>query len=306
MRFIRIQESEHLMARARNIKPGFFKNYDLADLGPYAQLLFAGLWCLADKEGRLEDKPRFIKAEVFPYYDCDVNGELTKLARLGFICRYKVGNRYVIQILNFTEHQNPHHTEKSSSLPSVDQADAVSPCQQKTFESNGVVTVNSPLDNGGNLAESLIPDSLIPDSPITDSLMVAQPPAARREQPKTAPQKSDGSLTWDAYAKAYQARYSVEPLRNAKVNSQLAAFCKRVPVDEAPHIAAFYVRHNSQWYVQKGHPVDALVADAEKLRTEWVTRRQVTATQARQADKTQANFSAFNSLIEREQGKGGE
>ena len=32
---------------------------------------------------------------------------------------------------------------------------------------------------------------------------------------------------------------SVEPTRNAKVNGQLARFCKRVPIEEAPAIAAF-------------------------------------------------------------------
>lgn len=39
------------MARARNIKPSFFKNEDLADLNPFDRLLFIGLWCLADREG---------------------------------------------------------------------------------------------------------------------------------------------------------------------------------------------------------------------------------------------------------------
>ena len=67
--------------RARNIKPGFFKNPDLADAGPAAQLLCVGLWCMADKEGRLKDQPRVIKAEVFPYYEIDINRELTVIQR---------------------------------------------------------------------------------------------------------------------------------------------------------------------------------------------------------------------------------
>ena len=41
------------MARARNIKPGFFRNADLAELTFEARLLFIGLWTLADSEGRL-------------------------------------------------------------------------------------------------------------------------------------------------------------------------------------------------------------------------------------------------------------
>lgn len=54
--------------RARNLKPGFFKNYQLAQIArPWGRLLFGGLWTLADKEGRLKDEPEWIRAEIFPY-----------------------------------------------------------------------------------------------------------------------------------------------------------------------------------------------------------------------------------------------
>ena len=55
------------MARAKNIKPGFFTNEQLAECSFAARLLFVGLWTLADREGRLEDRPRRIRAQVFPY-----------------------------------------------------------------------------------------------------------------------------------------------------------------------------------------------------------------------------------------------
>ena len=145
------------MARSRNIKPAFFKNYELADAGPSTQLLFAGLWCLADKEGRLEDRPRLIKAELFPYYDCDVDGGLTVLERLGFVRRYLSTGIAVIEVLNFKKHQSPHHTEKESTLPEFN----ASHCSESTPVING----NSPLINGSKTVEiPLIPDSLIPDS----------------------------------------------------------------------------------------------------------------------------------------------
>jgi hypothetical protein len=145
------------MARARNIKPAFFKNYELADLGPVAQLLFAGLWCLADRDGRLEDKPRFIKAELFPYYECDVNGELTELQRLGFVRRYTVGGVDVIEVLNFKKHQTPHNTEKASTLPAFE---AQTPRKPAPMLVNGEPTVNPPKHNDGKTPDSLIPDSL--------------------------------------------------------------------------------------------------------------------------------------------------
>ena len=52
--------------RARNLKPGFFKNECLLSLSPLHRLLFAGLWCMADRNGILEDRPAKIKIEVKP------------------------------------------------------------------------------------------------------------------------------------------------------------------------------------------------------------------------------------------------
>lgn len=109
------------MARARNIKPSFFANDDLADIDPLGRLLFIGLWTLADREGRLEDRPRRVKAEVLPYDDCDVDGLLDDLQRHGFIQRYESGGERFIQVVNFTKHQNPHVKESASSIPAPDE-----------------------------------------------------------------------------------------------------------------------------------------------------------------------------------------
>jgi uncharacterized phage protein (TIGR02220 family) len=109
------------MARSRNLKPGFFKNEYLAELNPLTRILFEGLWILADREGRLEDRPKKIKAEVLPYDDCDVNKMLDELmnSKEQFIIRYEVnGNRY-IQIVNFLKHQTPHSTEIDSIIPGL-------------------------------------------------------------------------------------------------------------------------------------------------------------------------------------------
>jgi hypothetical protein len=113
---------------------------------------------MADKEGRLKDQPRVIKAEVFPYYEIDVNRELTVIQRLGHIRRFEVGGIKVIEVINFRKHQSPHHTERGSELPDYD---GVSDCFVTEHEIHGEFTVTSPLDNGGNPSDSLIPDSLI-------------------------------------------------------------------------------------------------------------------------------------------------
>lgn len=111
----------------------------------------------------------------------------------------------------------------------------------------------------------------------------ARPTLARvtKKGPKTPPRSSEA---WNAYKAAYSARYGVEPIRNAKVNGQLSQLVKRLGSD-APYVAAFYVAHSGRWYVQKGHPVQALLADAESLHTQWRTDRRTTHGDAVEAER---------------------
>lgn len=168
------------MARARNIKPGLFSNELLVELPAFDRLAFIGLWCLADREGRLEDRVKRIKIELFPCDDYDVEAGLARLAAAGFISRYQVAGFSVIEITNFQKHQSPHGTEKDSTLPDVDgyltvyerKGNVVIAGSQRkvpvAYQSFNVKEplepVRPPLDN------ALIPDcgSLIPDSPNQD------------------------------------------------------------------------------------------------------------------------------------------
>ena len=104
--------------RSRNIKPGFFKNDMLGELSPLARILFAGLWCLADREGRLEDRPKRIKADVLPYDECSTENLLDDLVSAGLILRYEANGNRFIQVITFLEHQNPHRGEAPSIIPS--------------------------------------------------------------------------------------------------------------------------------------------------------------------------------------------
>jgi hypothetical protein len=81
------------------------------------------MWNFADKAGRLEDRPDRLKVEIFPYEDADVEAMLETLAGpkkyspTPFINRYEVGGERYIQILSWSKHQNPHHTERHSVIP---------------------------------------------------------------------------------------------------------------------------------------------------------------------------------------------
>jgi hypothetical protein len=105
------------MARARNIKPGFFRNADLVELSFEARLLFIGLWTMADREGRLEDRPKQIKMELFPADNLDCEGLLASLAGIGMIARYEASGGKYIHIVSFLKHQMPHHKEVASVIP---------------------------------------------------------------------------------------------------------------------------------------------------------------------------------------------
>lgn len=155
------------MARARNIKHGFFTNDRLAECDPLARILFAGLWTIADREGRLEDRPKRIKAELLPYDDCNGDSLLAQLAEAGFIQRYKSGGSSYIQITNFLKHQNPHVKEAPSTIPAPE-GTVVQPSVSEQEEcDNHTSTVQAPDKHSASTVLSrLIPDSgfLIPDS----------------------------------------------------------------------------------------------------------------------------------------------
>jgi hypothetical protein len=103
--------------RIRALKPGFFKNEQLAELSPWHRLCFQGLWLCADRAGRLQDRPKRLKAEIFPYDDLDVNTLLWDLAQSGFIVRYAVGGHPYVWIPTWDEHQHPRQDEHPSALP---------------------------------------------------------------------------------------------------------------------------------------------------------------------------------------------
>lgn len=138
------------MARSRNIKPAFFTNDSLAECQPLARLLFIGLWTIADREGRLEDRPKKIKAEILPYDNIDCDFLLHELHENGFIIRYCADDISYIQVVNFVKHQNPHMKEGESTIPAPDLYSA------------------KPGNSGTSPADSLIPliDSPIPETPL--------------------------------------------------------------------------------------------------------------------------------------------
>jgi hypothetical protein len=113
--------------------------------------------------------------------------------------------------------------------------------------------------------------------------LVGKPAAAGK--PKREPSKS--GPTWEAYSRAYVARYRIDPVRNAQVNSQMAQFVAKLAPDEAPQIAEFYVASSDVFYVRNAHKVGLLLRDVEKLRMEWATGRTALVDASEPAWRTQ-------------------
>lgn len=102
------------MARIRTIKPEFFLDDELAELPMVARMLFVGLWTIADCEGRMEDRPKRIKAQILPFDDCDIDGSLQNLHDAGFVQRYEAGGGKYIVVTNFRKHQRLSGIEAQS------------------------------------------------------------------------------------------------------------------------------------------------------------------------------------------------
>ncbi|CAH0174902.1 helix-turn-helix domain-containing protein [Stenotrophomonas lactitubi] len=98
--------------------------------------------------------------------------------------------------------------------------------------------------------------------------------------------------TWAAYRAAYRIRHGVDPVRNAKVNTNVRDLVKRLGREEAPLVAGWFLSVNENFAVKRMHDLGVLLAGAEAYRTQWATGRQVTDTSARQQDQTQANANA--------------
>jgi hypothetical protein len=180
-----------------------------------------------------------------------------------------------------TSSENTHTPLRKRRRPSSEKAmtpfgKGVDPSSEKAIESN--TDSNNTLSN--TESNTSLPAFAGEESPSADTEIQA---ACR--------------ATWKSYSDAYFNRYGVEPVRNAAVNTSIKSFVQKLPHNEAPYVAAFFVSHNDKFYVQKTHPVFLLLKDAEGLRTQWATGREMTSTRAAQLDGTATNANAAQEAI---------
>jgi len=231
------------MSRSRNIKPGFFANDRLAECSPLARLLFAGLWTIADREGRLEDRPKRIKAEVLPYDDCDIDILLGELANGGFIAKYTVGNSKYIQVVAFTKHQNPHKNEADSVIPPMESEAAPYKHHTSTIQAQEKHSTN-PADSLNLIPDTvfLIPDPLLPDTRVPEGEVVDS----------AAPENSDDWL-FRKIDEEQDSRIRFQLPLNWKPGEKFGAYCNGrcakgkpiTPADLTQRILLDFVQSNN-------------------------------------------------------------
>lgn len=111
------------MARIRTIKPEFFTSEDIVSLTPLARLFYVGLWCEADREGRLDWKVGTLKMRYLPGDSCDINDLANELSEAGLVVIYEVDGKTFAEIPAFTKHQVINNRESESTRPArVDDA----------------------------------------------------------------------------------------------------------------------------------------------------------------------------------------
>jgi hypothetical protein len=97
----------------RNLKPEFFRDKKIAQLGPDAALIYQALWCLADDGGVAPIDPSRVWGEMFvgwPSISFEVVRQaLILLSEAGRIRPFVSGDELYALIPTFPKHQRPKH-----------------------------------------------------------------------------------------------------------------------------------------------------------------------------------------------------
>jgi hypothetical protein len=96
-----------------------------------------------------------------------------------------------------------------------------------------------------------------PSDDATASPALAKAPPKKKEPAETTP-------VWEAYADAYTKRYSIPPLRNAKVNTSLKNIVSQVGAERAGDLVRHYLTLDG-FYEQRSHDIGVLVSDLQKV-----------------------------------------
>ena len=245
-----------------------------------------------------------------------VHETLKELRQAGFIVMKKRHTGEVDYFV-FDEPQKPdvempNQEKPNQAKPNQPKPDDENPNQEKPNQEKPDVLTITEYKQELNIKQELIcdpscdfasetaaADSVADNFRLPENAVGADAETLPADKPKKPDPRSnpDNVKTWEAYARAYRARYGVLPMTNAKVRGQVAQFVKTVGVELAPVLAAYYPSHNKQYFVQRRHDFGALLHDYQQVATDYQIGQQMTGVQAAQTEKTQANRSSHDEAL---------
>ena len=129
----------------------------------------------------------------------------------------------------------------------------------------------------------------------------AEPKPKKERKPAKPKDPMPGTLILMAYSEAFVRRHKVDPPLDNRARKHFSNIAKNAivgrhesvseaaAIEEACGVAARYVSHPNAYYLQQQHPPGLLDKDWHKLVTEYRTGRTVTATTARDYERTASN-----------------
>jgi hypothetical protein len=175
----------------------------------------------------MEFRPLRIKAELFPYENCDIVGLLKQLADRGFVRAYESGNVKVLEIPTFGEHQRCHPDERDEGLPPPDES-----AETIVFPERNAKPGNPTLEPGNPPAScALYPSTSNPST--SNPLGAPSTPQRRRCSKPADPLRWSAESGWEGITDADHAEWSQAypaadlPVELAKANQWLKANPKK-------------------------------------------------------------------------------
>lgn len=111
------------MARIRSVHPDICQSETMAALDARLERTFVRLWTHCDDEGRCEDRPKIIKAAIYPEHDGQtpeiIDAELAMLAEDNLLIRYESGGKRYIQVRSWHKYQKPQKKRPSKYPPPI-------------------------------------------------------------------------------------------------------------------------------------------------------------------------------------------
>lgn len=254
------------------------------------RVAFAGMFSVADREGRFRWKPSEHKLDILPYdLHIDFSRVMEALASTGFIVKYEHAGKEYGCIPTFKSHQVINNKESASVLPS--QTDEKSKLIEIVYEFDACstrddrVTIACPtplfLDQGegkGREGKRKGREGEVARVHASKDIVVAN-----------APTRNNPSLELVDHWKAeFQKTYNEKPLVPPKEWGSAKNILKTVSLDLAKELVTSFFEMREAWFRTKRHSLSTLLDNLNAVKVYQGTGAQLNRITEAQQEKTDA------------------